>query len=187
MKRFLPFLTLIFFAILITAATYKSSQKHDNGAISEDLTSVEESDIHFSEVKISLPDFSLPNLFDESKNFSKKDLIGKYSVINFFASWCTTCRAEHEILLRLHDENIVDIYGIAWRDIDKNTKKYLEKNGNPYKGIAKDNKGLFTKITGIEAIPETLIVDENGVVVRRYRGNLQDFSIDEIKEFLNRK
>jgi cytochrome c biogenesis protein CcmG/thiol:disulfide interchange protein DsbE len=128
----------------------------------------------------------LPDLFDENRDFSKKQLIGKYSIVNFFASWCTTCRAEHEILMRLKDENIVDIYGVAWRDIDENTKDYLSRHGNPFKMVAKDNQGLFSKIINIEAIPETLIVDKEGNVVMRYQGNLQDFSVDEIREFLRK-
>jgi hypothetical protein len=60
----------------------------------------------------------------------------------------------------------------------------LEESGNPFKKVAKDSRALFTKITGIEAVPETLIIDPKGNVVMRYRGNLQDFSIDEVKEFL---
>ncbi|OFW81083.1 MAG: hypothetical protein A2887_00995 [Alphaproteobacteria bacterium RIFCSPLOWO2_01_FULL_40_26] len=143
-----------------------------------------ESNIHFVKTQISLPEFSLPDLFDEEKNFSIKDLEGKYSIVNFFASWCTTCHAEHEILLRLRDEKIADIYGIAWRDISENTKNYLKKNGNPFTKIANDSRGLFTKIADIQAIPETWIIDPKGRVIARYRGNLQEFSTGEIRNFL---
>lgn len=166
----------------IALATYKLNKKQESKHEEFD-----ESRIHFVKTKITLPEFSLSDLFDENENFSKKDLVGKYSVINFFASWCTTCRAEHEILLRLQQEKIVDLYGIAWRDIDENTKKFLQKNGNPYKKVAKDGTGLFSKITGIEAIPETVILDEAGNIVMRLQGNLQEFSIDEIKDFLRKR
>ena len=182
MKRFLPFFTLLFLVSLIGIATYKISGEKDIRD-SKNLTDLGESDIKFSKVSIHLPEFSLPDLFDENKDFSKKDLTGKYSIVNFFASWCTTCHAEHEILLRLQSENIADIYGIAWRDVDNNTKKFLKNNGNPYKKVAKDSRGLFNRITGIRAIPETLIIDPYGNVVMRYRGNLQDFSVDELREF----
>ena len=187
MQKFLPFLTLLFLVSLIGISTYKLNEKQE---ISEELqasNNPDEINIHFVKTNIQLPEFSLVDLFNDKEEFSKKNLIGKYSIVNFFASWCTTCRAEHEILLRLKDEKIVDIYGIAWRDIDDNTKKFLAENGNPYSKIAKDNAGLFTKITGIEAVPETLIIDPKGNVVMRYRGNLQDFSIDEIKRFIKSK
>lgn len=182
MKKFLPFLTLLFLVGLIGISTYNLNKKQ---AV-EQFTNSTESGIHFVKTKIILPEFSLPNLFDENQEFSKKDLVGKYSVVNFFASWCTTCRAEHDILLRLQNEGIIDLYGIAWRDIDENTKSYLNKSGNPFKKIAKDSRGLFTQITGIEAVPETLLVDPKGNVVMRFRGNLQEFSIDEIREFLQK-
>jgi len=184
MKKFLPFLTLIFLVSLIGFSTYKLNKKQAAGfdnQISEDSG---EPSIHFSKVQIELPEFSLPDLFDKNETFSKKTVTGKYSIVNFFASWCTTCRAEHEILLRLSNSKIVDVYGIAWRDIDENTKLFLQNNGNPFKKVAKDSKGIFSKITGIQAVPETLIIDPKGNVVRRFRGNLQEFSIGEILEFL---
>lgn len=180
MQKFLPFLTLIFLVSLIGISTYNLQKKQE---FEEDAKNPEnEINVHFYPARIALPEFSLPELFDEEEDFSKKDLVGKYSVVNFFASWCTTCHAEHEILMRLKDEENIELYGVAWRDIDENTKTYLRQNGNPFKKIAKDSRGLFTKITGIIAIPETLIIDPKGNVVMRYRGNLQEFSIDEIKK-----
>ncbi len=180
MQKYLPFLTLVFLISLITISTYKLSKKQ------EDNKPQATSDVHFNKEKIILPEFSLPDLYAENSYFSKKDLIKKkYSLINFFASWCTTCRAEHEILLRLKSEGIIDMYGIAWRDIDENTKSYLSSSGNPFDKVAKDNAGLFTKITGIMAVPETLIIDQDGNVIMRYRGNLQDFSIDEIRNIIH--
>ena len=179
-------MTLIFLISLIGISTYNLNKKE---AVEPEATGASNSQkfgIHFVKTHISLPEFSLPDLFNENEEFSKKDLVGKISVVNFFASWCTTCRAEHEILLRLKSEGIVDIYGVAWRDIDENTKSLLEKSGNPYKKVAKDSRGLFTKITGLEAVPETLILDKKGNVVLRFKGNLQDFSLDEIREFVEK-
>lgn len=187
MKKFLPFLTLIFLVGLIGFSTYNLNKKEAVEVEESSDSNPQDVGIRFQKTHISLPEFSLPDLYDDSAEFSKKDLIGKFSVINFFASWCTTCRAEHEILLRLKSEKIVDIYGVAWHDIDENTKNYLAKAGNPYTRVAKDARGLFTRITGMEAVPETLIVDAKGNVVRRFRGNLQEFSVGEIREFLQGK
>lgn len=184
MQKFLPFLTLLFLLSLIGFSTYKLNQKQEITTETQIQETSFEPGIHFVRTNIKLPEFSLPNLFDDEENFSKKDLVGKYSIVNFFASWCATCRAEHEILLRLHDTKIVDIYGIAWNDINDNTKEFLEKNGNPFKKVASDNAGLFTKLTNITAVPETLIIDKKGNVVMRFSGNLQEFSIDEIRRFL---
>lgn len=187
MKKYLPFLTLIFLISLIAISTYNLSTSQQNQA-SNDEADLESSSNNFTAEfrpqKIILPEFSLPDLYDEDHEFSKKDLIGHYSVINFFASWCTTCRAEHEVLLRLKSANFVEVYGIAWRDINENTIDYLKKSGNPFSRVASDSRGLFTKIIGLTAVPETVIVDPEGNIVMRYTGNLQDFSIEEIRNLI---
>jgi cytochrome c biogenesis protein CcmG/thiol:disulfide interchange protein DsbE len=180
MRKFLPFLILVFLISLIAIATYNLNNQQETSDSKED----QENGINFVKTNIPLPEFSLPDLFNQDETFSKKDLTGKYSVVSFFASWCSTCRAEHDILLRLRDEKIIDIYGIAWRDISENSKSFLEAQGNPYLKTASDSRALFTKIAGVQAIPETWIVDKSGTIVMRYRGNLQDFSIDEIRNFL---
>lgn len=183
MKKFLPFLVLISLVLVIALATYRLNQKQEvNLDKSEEVPT-----IHFVAAKLRLPEFSLSDLFNEDLDFSLKDLKGKYSLVNFFASWCTTCHAEHQVLLRLQAEKVIDIYGVAWRDIDENTKSYLAQNGNPYQKVAKDGTGLFTKIAGISAVPESFIVDPEGKVVMRYKGNLQEFSIDEIRDWLGKK
>ena len=178
MKKFIPLVILIILILAIALATYRINEQTLTDLDSKD------SSIHFNDVEIKLAEFELPDLFDEKKKFSNANLQGEYHLVSFFASWCSTCRAQHDVLMRIKNENIIDIYGIAWRDIKENTKSYLEKSGNPYKLVASDSKALFSKIAEINAVPETWIVDKNGVVVMRYRGNLQEFALDEIKNFL---
>jgi cytochrome c biogenesis protein CcmG, thiol:disulfide interchange protein DsbE len=183
-SKYLPFFMLVFFISIIGLSTYKINAKQQIGQkdLSADVSKITTN--FFSKENILLPEFSLPDLYDENKHFSDKDLKGKYSLINFFASWCTTCHAEHEVLLRLKSEGIIDMYGVAWRDIDDNTKSYLKESGNPFTQVASDNRAIFTKIIGIKAVPETLIVNPEGRVVLRYQGNLEDYAISEIRDFL---
>ena len=185
LHRFLPFIILLGFVALTSVAIIKSTSKQ---TIDENQASNEFA-ARILKQKIKLPEFSLPDLFDENKNFSTKDLINgekKYSIINFFASWCATCLAEHEALLHLKSENIADIYGVAWRDFGKNTIKFLDKNGNPFKKVALDSQGLFTKILDIKAVPETVVVDSAGNVILRYQGNISHETVLEIKNFLSK-
>jgi cytochrome c biogenesis protein CcmG/thiol:disulfide interchange protein DsbE len=197
MNKFIPLAILFVVIFLIAIATRNLSNKQsDNATNSQEISSSQNdeeigekkedggSDINFSEVEIDLPEFSIPDLFDSSKTFSKKDLIGKYTIINVFASWCSTCRMEHEVLIRMQTEAIADLYGIAWRDIDKNTAKYLQQNGNPFSKVGTDNKGIFSKIINLEAVPETWLVNPKGKIVLRLKGNLQEFSGDEIKRYI---
>lgn len=193
MNKFIPLAILITLMLLISYAVSNISKRHgENATNSEEVLAEEEVQINkdeegfvnFVEVAIDLPDFAIPDLLEEGKIFSKKDLIGKYTIINFFASWCSTCVAEHDILLRMQTEAVADLYGIAWRDINQNTAKFLQKSGNPFSKVGADNKGIFSQIVDIEAVPETWLINPQGKVVLRLKGNLQEFSIDEIRRYI---
>jgi len=181
MKKFIYLITFIILLIITIIATYKISKNLPDEV---PILKEGETDTSFFKVRITIPDFTLSEIFSNDKNFTKRDLEGKYSLVNFFASWCTTCQQEHEILLRLKDEGVIDLYGIAWRDGEETARQYLEEYGNPFAKVVSDTSGLFSKLANIQAIPETWIIDKKGNVVMRYRGNLQEFSIDEIKNFL---
>ncbi len=175
--NFLPLIILVALILAISAAIYNSSTKD---TISNN---------NLSQNTIKLLEFSLPALF-EAKNFSLKNLKNdqnRYSVVNFFASWCTTCLSEHEVLMQLRREKSINIYGVAWHDFKNDTIEFLEKNGNPYDITALDSQGLFTKIIGIKAVPETILVDSLGQVVLRYKGNLDEQTVFEILNFINAK
>ena len=182
MKNFLPFIILSILVSLIAISTYKLSSQQNTQDHSEEAS--KNGDYSFFKTKIELKNFSLDGLFDSSDKLNesilKKD---DYIILNFFASWCTTCIAEHQMLLRLKSSNIAKIYGIAWHDITDNTKFLLKKHGNPYDKVFIDGKSDLGDIVGIKAIPETMIV-KNGVVIYRYKGNLQEFHIDEIKRII---
>jgi cytochrome c biogenesis protein CcmG/thiol:disulfide interchange protein DsbE len=181
MKKFIYLITFIILLIITIIATYKISKNLPDEV---PVLKEGETDTSFFKVRITIPEFTLSEIFSNDKNFTKRDLEGKYSLVNFFASWCTTCQQEHEILLRLKDEGVIDLYGIAWRDGEETARQYLEEYGNPFAKVVSDTSGLFSKLANIQAIPETWIIDKKGNVVMRYRGNLQEFSIDEIKNFL---
>lgn len=184
--RYLPLTVLFCFVVIASIVLIKNSTKPE---LEEDQIS-NEFVAKSSRQNIKLPEFSLPDVFDDNKNFSIKDLVNnenRYSIINFFASWCSTCLAEHEALMHLKTENIADIYGVAWRDFGENTIKFLDKNGNPFKKTALDSQGLFTRILGIKAVPETVIVDSKGHVIMRYQGNISHETVLEIKHFLRKQ
>ncbi|MES2677921.1 MAG: redoxin family protein [Pseudomonadota bacterium] len=161
MKRLLlisPFLILL---LIITTGLVALYQHNKSSSIAAKLESGEE---------IIVPQFSLPELNNSSENFSNQDLQGKYSLINVFASWCVSCVAEHDLLMQLARTNKINIYGVAWRDINENTKDYLAKNGNPYLKIGADNKGIFSKLLSVSGTPESFLIDPQGRVIYYWRG-----------------
>ncbi len=148
------------------------------------LNESSENQLSFNKTNFALPDFSLPNLYEEGFNISKKDLLNKYVVLNFFASWCSTCVAEHATLFALKQQGFVDLYGVAWQDLNENTLKFLQEKGNPYLKVIADGAGEFSKTTNLQAVPETWLVNPKGVVVLRWQGNLQDFAIEELEKYI---
>ena len=195
MKKFIPLTILLSLILLITIAINNLSMDtrdnstdsfdQENSVKKIDKKNTDEYEVNFVEVDFDLPDFILPDLFEKNKYLSKKDFMGKYTIVNFFASWCSTCIMEHEELLIMQSQGVADLYGIAWRDINENTIKYLQKNGNPFLRVGADNKALFSEIAKIEAVPETWLVNPQGKVVLRLKGNLLNFSIDEIRKYID--
>lgn len=122
---------------------------------------------------IEVPQISFENLYEGKPELVNLDFIRKkYSLLNVFASWCSTCYAEHETLLKLKKSNKFNIYGIAYRDIDENTKKYLQENKNPYIKVGVDRKGELEKILSVNGIPETFLIDQQGRIIYRHQGNI---------------
>ncbi len=119
------------------------------------------------------PDFSLPPIPEFNvPGLSTADLkTGKGPVlVNFFASWCVACKAEHTTLTRLVKDKGVTIYGVNYKDKAPDARAWLTELGNPYARIGFDLSGRAGIEWGISGVPETFVVDGKGVVVYRYVG-----------------
>ena len=96
---------------------------------------------------------------------------GEVTLVNFWASWCPPCRAEHPRLLAMAAEGI-PIVGVNFKDTAANAASYLEDDGNPFAGVAFDPQGRTAIDWGVTAPPETFILDGDGTVLFRYAGPL---------------
>ncbi|QQA44452.1 DsbE family thiol:disulfide interchange protein [Pelagovum pacificum] len=102
--------------------------------------------------------------------FSSSDLAdGEVKIVNFFASWCPPCRAEHPALMELSEEG-VPVYGVNKSDPEDNALAFIEEMGNPYRAIAVDRNGRDSIDWGVVALPETFVVDGDGVIVLKFSG-----------------
>jgi len=118
--------------------------------------------------------FDIPELGKPGSHFSPKAWEGRVALINIFASWCESCQAEHGVLHALSQTGKLPIYGIAWKDKEQNIHQWLSAYGNPYKAVGFDNKGRTTLPFSMTGIPETFLVDKQGVVRFHYNAALTD-------------
>ncbi len=113
-----------------------------------------------------VPGFSLPPLLDGKSGIASDDLRGKVKLVNVFASWCVPCRTEHPQLMRLAREG-VELYGIDYKDDPDAARQFLASLGNPFARIGVDRAGRVAIDWGVYGVPETFIVDGQGVI--RYK------------------
>jgi cytochrome c biogenesis protein CcmG/thiol:disulfide interchange protein DsbE len=118
------------------------------------------------------PAFELPTLADPEVTVGSKDLAGKVSLVNVWATWCAGCRAEHGFLLKLAADETVPIYGINWRDTRPEALLWIEQLGDPYVASAFDGDGRVGIDWGVYGAPETFLVGPDGIVLHKHLGPL---------------
>lgn len=96
---------------------------------------------------------------------------GEVTLVNFWASWCPPCRAEHPNLLEMQASGI-NIVGINFKDTEAAATRYLRGDGNPFAGVGFDPQGRTAIDWGVTAPPETFILDGSGTVLFRFAGPL---------------
>lgn len=94
---------------------------------------------------------------------------GGVKLVNYWASWCAPCRAEHPNLQTLADEGI-PVYGVNYKDDPAKALGFLEELGDPYVGIGADTQGRTGLDWGLYGVPETYVIDANGVIILRHAG-----------------
>jgi cytochrome c biogenesis protein CcmG/thiol:disulfide interchange protein DsbE len=104
--------------------------------------------------------------------FDTAALNGEVTVVNVFASWCIPCRDEHPLLTALKAETNVRLYGINQKDAPENARAFLAALGNPYDAIGADTNGRASIDWGVYGVPETFLVDAEGVIRYKHIGPL---------------
>ena len=134
-----------------------------------------------------LPEFKLKKLNDNDF-FTSNDLKkNKYTLINFWASWCAPCRIEHPVLIKLSEDQSLEILGINFKDKNKNAINFLKDLGNPYDHLASDKKGKQSIAFGIYGIPESILVNNEMTVLKKFVGPLNADDFNDIKKIISSK
>jgi cytochrome c biogenesis protein CcmG/thiol:disulfide interchange protein DsbE len=133
-----------------------------------------------------VPEFALPPLEGLDRDgvpvpgLASDDLKGEISVVNVFASWCGPCRQEHPLLEELAGDPRIRVLGINYKDVPGNALSFLDDLGNPYQAVGVDTRGRTAIDWGVYGVPETFLVDRDGIIREKFVGPLTPQSVAEV-------
>ena len=116
------------------------------------------------------PEFASITLADEP--VARSDLVGELVLVNVWATWCPTCKAEHDELLRIQRETGLKIVGVNYKDDPAKARSWLVRYGDPYAYNIQDPDGRIGVDLGVYGAPESFLVDPDGVIVYKRVGDI---------------
>lgn len=119
-----------------------------------------------------LPAFTLPAALPGRASVTSV-ATGEPRLINIFASWCVPCAAEAPQMLRMKAAG-ARIDAIAIRDTPADIARFLDRYGDPFAGIGRDDASKVQLSLGSSGVPETFVVDGKGVIRHQHLGNITE-------------
>ncbi len=163
MRRFLPLIILLIIIALFLFGTFKKNTRViPTPLIGQEVPLIELETIFFEE-------FGNKDLADILKS-------NKIKIINFWASWCLPCEVEHPILMGLSKKSDLVIIGINYKDTEEGSARFLNEKGNPYDVILIDDEGILGIEMGLTGVPETFVVNQDGIIIYRIVGPINNES-----------
>tara|TARA_X000001036_G_scaffold145812_1_gene138628 strand:+ start:3802 stop:4323 length:522 start_codon:yes stop_codon:yes gene_type:complete len=126
--------------------------------------------------------------YNEKKFYKEEDLKkNNYTLINFFASWCSPCRDEHALLVELSKEKNLQLLGVNYKDKINQADIFLNELGNPYDLLAKDENGKQSVKFGVYGIPESILINSELMILKKFIGPLSFRDVNSIIEIINQQ
>ena len=154
---------LIIFAISLNRDSIYSTEK----LIGKKIENFNSKDFYTKEIR-------------DSKILKTKD----FSLINYWASWCAPCRAEHSELMQLSKKENLNIIGINFKDKKNEAEQFLKELGNPYDHLLMDQDGRFSINLGVYGIPESILLNKELKILKKFIGPLDSKRVIEIIEVI---
>ena len=127
------------------------------------------------------------NLFQSNETINTEEFINnEFTILNFWASWCAPCRKEHPNLVRLSKIKNIKLVGVNFKDNVENAKNFLKENGNPFDILAEDKNGKNSVNFGVYGIPETILIDSELKILKKYIGPLNIKEVNEIRKLVKK-
>ncbi len=118
------------------------------------------------------PAFKLAKLNDPSQSIGRDDLLGQVWMLNVWASWCAPCREEHPLVIDIARRKLLPVYGLNYKDQGPAARGWLANLGDPYTATLVDADGRVGIDFGVYGVPETFIVDRQGIIRFKHTGPL---------------
>ena len=158
MKKQLLIIPFIFFLFILLAFFYLLIIERNPSELPSNL------------LNKTIPKFETESLLKNERFISSKEFGKEKILVNFFATWCKPCRTEHDYIKRFAKEKGIRIIGINYKDNPKKTVEWLRALGNPYSDIPIDKNGRIAIDWGVYGIPETFVINSNGIIKYRHIG-----------------
>ena len=153
MKKLMPLVLFVVIATFLYFSLHSTSSNLPSPLLGKMFPNIEAKDFYSNELVL------LPDLF--SKNMS---------LVNVWASWCVTCRQEHQMMMKIANKKDLQLIGINYKDTRTDGEKFLEMMGNPFDVIIFDPNGKIGLDLGVYATPETFLVNQQGVILYKHIG-----------------
>jgi len=153
MKKFIPLILFLFIAVFLYFSLNSNSSKLPSPLLGKMFPNIEAKDF-YSDESVLFTDLFSDNI----------------SLVNVWASWCVTCRQEHQMMMKIAKNNNLQLIGINYKDTRADGERYLEVMGNPFDVIVFDPSGKIGLDLGVYATPETFLVNQQGVILFKHIG-----------------
>jgi cytochrome c biogenesis protein CcmG/thiol:disulfide interchange protein DsbE len=125
------------------------------------------------------PPFSLAMLEQPERQLSTADMVGQVWILNVWASWCVSCRAEHKVITALANRNLVSVVGLNYKDEPAAAERWLQQFGNPYTTSVMDLDGRVGIDWGVYGVPETFVIGADGLIKYKHIGPVTHESLEQ--------
>ncbi len=130
-------------------------------------------------VNKAAPQFKVPQLILADQAFAPADMKGQVWMLNVWASWCVACKVEHPLLVELARSKTVPVIGLDYKDKRVDALTFLQRNGDPYELSAFDGDGRVGIDYGVYGVPETFVIDKQGVIRHKQIGPITPEALEK--------
>ena len=155
MKKILPLLVFLVVGVFLFLSLNSDPNKLPSPLVGKKFPIIEGTDFYSNET-VKLNDLMDNNL----------------ALVNVWASWCVTCRKEHQVIMNIATNNNLKLIGINYKDTKSDGREYLKVMGNPFDEIVFDPNGEIGMELGVYATPETFLISKEGLIIHKHVGEI---------------